>query len=141
MNSSDDRRSPRVNVLIKAAVEFGKSQIPVRINNLSAHGALVVGENLPPCDSEVVFHCNQASIAGWVMWKEANRAGIQFQEPVSPETLVHKDKGIPVVITPDDRKGDFRRPGFRGNQLSAEERRIIEEWQRLESKSNGAKDT
>lgn len=133
MDNSDDRRSPRVNVIMMADVEFGKARILVRISNLSAHGALVIGDGLPPCDTQVIFRCNDASIEGWVMWVGPGRAGIQFSEPVSPEAFGQKAQREQTIITRDERSLDYRRPGFRGNQLSAEERRIVEEWNRLQS--------
>ena len=137
MDKSDDRRSPRVNVIMMADVEFGKARIPVRISNLSAHGALVIGDGLPPCDTQVTFHCNESSIEGWVMWVGPGRAGIQFDEPVSPEAICQKAQREQVEITRSETNCDYRRPGFRGNQLSAEERRIVEEWNRLQSGSHG----
>lgn len=138
MGNADERRSERSKVLLTAMIENGGSRIPVRVSNLSAHGALVIGKELPPSEERVVFHCNGFATGGWIAWVKDGHAGIQFDEPVEPEKLVQRLPTPRVTIIKDTRELNFRRPGFRGNQLTDEQRKIVEEWTKPESKpTNG----
>lgn len=136
-NPVDDRRSPRANVLLIGVVESGKARIPVRVSNLSAHGALVVGKAIPNADARVVFRCNGVAVEGWVVWAKAPQAGIQFDELIQPEELRRSGSLHSQAVIPDTRQLDFRRPGFRGNQLTQEEREMLEDWQASQGASTG----
>jgi len=127
-NPAEERRSPRANVLLNGAIESGRARIPVRISNLSVHGALVIGNAIPGEDTLVVFRCNGLSVESWVAWVHPPHAGIQFGEPIQPEELLRNASVPPPAIVRDTRKLDFRRPGFRGNQLTEEEREMLDEW-------------
>jgi len=137
----DDRRSERANVILTATIESaGSSTVRVRVSNLSANGALVIGDEIPKRETPIVFHCNGLAIESWVSWVDAGRAGIAFAEAVEPETLTHRE-GVPhAAIVRDTRQVDFRRPGFRGNQLSDEEQRALDEWKRDRSPPSGEDD-
>jgi len=132
MGNSDERRSGRANVILTATVEVGGARLPVRIGNLSAHGVMISADRLPALEMPVTLHCNGITIQGWVAWVQAGRAGIQFSEPVDPEMVPNKAAVSRPAIVKDTRKVDFRRPGFRGNQMTEEERKIVEEWNRPE---------
>ena len=134
MNEADERRSARANVILTATIEQGSARIPVRVSNLSAHGALVIGDRLPEGETQVVFRCNGAAVQCWVAWSRAGRAGIQFGTPVQPDALAHKEAAPRATIIKDTRELDFRRPGFKGNQMTDEERKIVEEWNRPQPK-------
>ena len=126
----DDRRSGRANVILTAFIELGRTRIPVRIGNISEHGALVIGRGLPPPDTAVTFHCNGLAVEGLVAWSRRERAGIQFENPIEPAALTQRTPASPAAIVKAARNQDFRRPGFRGNQLSDEESRIVADWHR-----------
>lgn len=136
-NPIDERRSPRANVLLVGEIEIGKARIPVRVNNLSAHGALVIGQQIPNADSRVVFHCNGIAIDGWVAWAKAPQAGIRFDELIQPEDLLRSVSLHPQAVMRDTRQLDFRRPGFRGNQLTQEEREMLDGWRASQVESTG----
>ena len=127
-NSADERRSPRANVLLVAAIESGGMRIPVKVGNISAHGALVHGDVVPGEETPVVFRCNGHAIESWVAWARAPQAGIQFGEAIRPTDVLRKATSLSHLVSSDTRKVDFKRPGFRCRQLSEEERKIIEEW-------------
>jgi hypothetical protein len=133
---TDERRSARANVILTATIEDGAARIPVRVSNLSSHGALVIGERLPAAETQVVFRCNGAAVQCWVAWCRDDRAGIQFGTPVQPDALTQRESVPRIAITKDTRELDFRRPGFRGNQMTDEERKIVEEWNRPEPASD-----
>jgi len=126
--NGDERRSARANVILAGTIELSDSRVSVRIKDLSQHGALVVGEQLPASDTPITFHCNGKSVKGWVAWSQGDRAGIEFGKPTQPDQLTKKQSKPSVEVTKDRREITFRRPGFRGNQLSEDERKIIEEW-------------
>ena len=128
MGNPEERRSGRAIVMLKAAIESDATCIPVRVSNLSAHGALVIGDRLPPADSEVIFRCNGIAVQSWIAWIDGGRAGVQFADIVQPEALAQKVRVPPIPITRDTRSRDFRRPGFRGNQMTPEERMIVDDW-------------
>jgi hypothetical protein len=126
--TADERRSARANVLLVGTVECGGVQTRVRIANLSAHGALVVAEGLPAEGTQLTLRCNGATVQSWIAWVRTPHAGIQFGEPIDPDELLRNAPPAQAqMITRDNRKVDFRRPGFRGNQLTAEERKIVDE--------------
>jgi hypothetical protein len=126
-NSADERRSARANVLLAAVIERDGLCTPVRVGNVSAHGALVLCDDLPPEEARVTFRCNGLAIESWIAWVRPPFSGIQFGEPIRPEDLLRARAPRPM-ITRDARNLDHRRPGFRGQQLTDDERQIVEEW-------------
>lgn len=127
---ADERRSARANVVLHSTIESEGVRIRVRVANLSAHGALVIGDGVPAKDAQVTFRCKEVTIPGWVAWVRAPHAGIQFDEPIRPDVLFRNSSIPSHVIMKDTRQIDFRRPGLRGNQLTPEERLKLEEWTR-----------
>lgn len=126
----DERRSERANVLLTAVLESLGVCSDVRVGNLSAHGALIIGRSLPSEDAEVTFRCNGVEIQGCLAWVRVPFAGIDFNEPVQPQQLLRGRFTASAVITRDTRVLNPRRPGFRGNQLTDAERRLVDDWSR-----------
>jgi hypothetical protein len=126
----DERRSARANVLRTGELDCLGVRSQVRVGNLSAHGALIIGQDLPPEGAGVTFRCNGVAIEGCLVWVRLPYAGIDFNEVVEPQELL-RDRRVPSpIITKDTRVIDIRRPGFRGNQLTNEERRLVDDWRR-----------
>jgi hypothetical protein len=134
---ADERRSARSSVLMKASIECQGIRIPVRVVNLSAHGALVLGDDMPAEDAPVTFRCSGLVTKGWMAWSQSPQGGINFDAPIKPNAALPNNRGGADLIVKDTRKLDFRRPGFRGNQLTEEEREILEEWKREELEKSG----
>ncbi|MBW0006913.1 MAG: hypothetical protein JO335_04275 [Sphingomonas sp.] len=111
-------------------MKWDSLNVPVRIANLSTHGALVFGSRLPSQDQEVVLICGTVRIGGWIAWAGTSHAGINFDAPINLSDVLPKARTGTGAIVKDERVQDFRRPGFRGNQLSAEEQRLLEKWKR-----------
>jgi hypothetical protein len=128
INTADERRSPRSNVLLRATIDFGSAHIAVRVSNLSRHGVLAMAKNLPPEGAEVVFRYKTLAIPSWIAWVRSGCAGVQFADSTKLDGIGRDDAFRDFAITKDTRALDFRRPGFRGNQLTAEERAIIKDW-------------
>lgn len=132
MNDAGGRRSARANVIMSATIEDGVLSYPVRVGNLSAHGAMVIGEQLPPREAVVTLRCNGVAVAGMIVWTRSGRAGIEFAQVIDLSEVARKAPPPPAAIetVKDTREVTYKRPGFRGNQMSEEERRIVEDYLR-----------
>ena len=114
---AQNRRSRRSNVLMAAAIETESGQSGVTLRNLSADGALIEGDGIPPADSQVVFRKKDLVISGRIAWVNERRAGIAFDAKLEPETVLRH------IPSPRHRiEQQFKRPGFR-SPLTDEERR------------------
>lgn len=106
-----------------AALELSGSSLPVKLRNLSADGALVEGEDLPVEGAEVMFRRQELSQPAKVVWVRGGRAGLQFKEQLSPETVLrHVPTPRPRVLP------EFRRPGLTSSQLTPAERKRAAAW-------------
>lgn len=134
--SHDGRRAARSNVLLAATLETQTSlPQPVRVANLSASGALIFAAAPPLQDQKIVLVCGTSKIPGHIAWTGDQHAGIAFDAEIDPNDVLPRRAQTTTMVVKDEREADFRRPGFRGNQLSAEERQMLEEWRRSESDS------
>jgi hypothetical protein len=132
VNGADERRAARSNVVLTGTIEFGGRQIPARVRNVSVHGALVTADDLPPEDAEVTLRLKGMVLQSWIAWARHPEAGIQFGTPVTNNALLKKAPAPHQVVMRDERVVDYRRPGFRGNQLTEEQRKIVDEWIRAQ---------
>ena len=133
MSSAEERRSARENVIRVATIEAEGVETPVRLSNVSEHGALVIGKGLSASESQVAFRCNGVTIESWVVWVNGKYAGVQFARSIDPAALARTADAPEIMITPDNRVVNCRRPGFRGNQMTKAERRAVEEWLRQQA--------
>ena len=120
---TQNRRSRRSNVLLTAIVESGGATLEVRLRNLSAYGALVEGDALPPVGVEVTFCRKELSVGGRVAWVNGRQAGIAFAAELEPEQVLRHVPPMRQRIQPK-----FRRPGLVRHELSAEEQRVVDSW-------------
>lgn len=118
-----NRRERRSNVLLTASLELSGKALEVKLRNLSADGALVEGDSLPVEGAEVRFRRHELVVNGRVVWVRGNRAGLSFNDPLTPEALLrHVPTPRPRVIP------EFRRPGLAMRPLSADEQRLGAMW-------------
>lgn len=121
--TSQNRRSRRSNVLMAASVEFDGAVTAVKLRNLSKDGALVEASGLPAIGSAVKFLKGELALSGTVAWERGDRAGIAFDHPLDPDSVLrHVPKPRPRA-TPD-----HRRPRLRGQELTPGERKIAQDW-------------
>lgn len=120
---AQNRRSRRSNVLMTATVEFDGTLVKTKLRNLSKEGALVEGEGLPAIGQEVKFRKGDLYLSGNVAWRTGNRAGIAFDQPLDPESVLRHVPAPRSKMT-----AEHRRPRLRGEQLSPGERKIAEDW-------------
>ena len=119
-----NRRQRRSNVLLTAMIEMaGGLTLDVKLRNLSAQGALVEAEGLAGEGSAIRFRKGDLSVAGNIVWVSGKRAGIQFDEALSPEALLRH------VPTPKPRiLPSFRRPGLAAKPMTSSERSLERAW-------------
>ena len=90
IDSNDPRSDPRSNVFLTATAYAGARSRPVRIRNLSVHGALLEGTSLP-CDGSTVRLQRGSLIAvGEVAWQHDKHCGIRFNHPVNVEEWIKR---------------------------------------------------
>ena len=121
-SANQNRRQRRSQVLLAASLELSGGSVAVRMRNLSAEGALVEGDGLPVEGSSVVFRRQDLCVAAKVVWVREQRAGLSFDEPLTPEIVLRHIPMPRARVLPE-----FKRPGFSG-QMTEAERLSAAEW-------------
>ena len=121
---TQNRRSRRSNVLLKATLEIPGASLPVVLRNLSQEGALVQGDELPEPGMRVLFHRQGLSVPSRVAWAQCNYAGIEFEFPLFPNEMLRHIPPMPKKVPMQIKK----RPGFAAKPLTEAERMMIERW-------------
>ncbi len=106
-----------------ATLEVAGRALSVKLRNLSSDGAQVECESPPPEGTQLLFRKADLAISGSVIWTKSKQAGIHFDQPLDPETVLNH---VPVPrprMTPD-----FRRPGLTSRALTDQERKLAERW-------------
>lgn len=120
---TQNRRSGRSPVLLSAKVEFGNSELPVILRNLSSRGALIEGKQLPPEGAIAMFKRNQLSVPGRIVWVEGRFAGLAFNRELERDELLRE------VPKPRQRPElQFRRPGLTSQPLTEADRKMVQLW-------------
>ena len=122
-SSAAKRKSRRSNVLLAASIEAGGTVIAVKLRNLSAEGALVEADSLPPEGTDVQFRRNDLSVAGRIAWVAGKQAGVAFADQLEPQDVLRNIPRPKTKATPD-----FRRPGLSARPLTPEEQSLIKQW-------------
>ncbi len=78
MYEDDPRSDPRSSVFLTAVVYAGGGQMPVRIRNLSTHGAFLEGNDLPAEGTIVQIKRGSLSAAGSIAWSRDQHCGLRF---------------------------------------------------------------
>lgn len=123
-HSSSRQRLPRAPVFLMVTIDGACRRIDAKLRNISAGGALVEGESLPPAGSRIVFRRKAIAAPGIVAWADGPFAGIRFDQPLEPQQVLRKISRPP---SPMPRSESCRRPGFRESALTRGEL----EWARL----------
>jgi hypothetical protein len=87
---NDSRLSARSNVFLSASLVTSSSTSPIRIRNLSAHGALVDGGSLPAAGLAVRLVRGELTISGRIAWQAGDQAGISFQKQIDVHQWVRR---------------------------------------------------
>lgn len=127
ISSNKSRRSARSKVMLAATLDYGGGCARVRVLDLSSQGALVAGEEIPAVDTDVTLQCGTQSVAGSIAWVRGQKAGVEFRKSVNRHLFAPTRDPANHIVVEDARKLHFRRPGFRGNQLTVEERYFLDQ--------------
>ena len=87
---TDSRSETRSNVFLSASLVTNSSTLPVRIRNLSPHGALLDGRELPVAGSSVRLVRGGLTVSGQVAWQADDWAGIGFDEQIEIDQWVRR---------------------------------------------------
>ena len=107
-NAPQNRKNRRSNVLMSASLELSGTSLAVKLRNLSAEGALVVGDKLPIEGASILFRKGDLSMPGSVAWVKGRQAGINFAQKLNPEQLLRHVPAPKPRVAPA-----FRRPGLK----------------------------
>lgn len=80
---TDGRREPRTNMFVLAMIHSAAGSSPVKIRDMSRHGALIEAPTIPPVGSHVRLCRSSLSLSGRVVWIKDGRAGLLFEGAAS----------------------------------------------------------
>lgn len=83
----DERKEPRSELNIDAALFFDGVGVPVTIQNISSHGALLVCRHLPPIGARISIITDRHELSATVIWIGEDRCGVLFSQVIDPITL------------------------------------------------------
>jgi hypothetical protein len=92
------RAEPRYSVLLAGQAISASGSSPVIIRDLSVRGAQLEGSSLPPPGRLLILRKGPLEAAGRVTWRNGNRAGLRFEQPIAAESLfalVDRARGQP----------------------------------------------
>jgi hypothetical protein len=89
------RKERRAHALRSAQMEVKGVLVPMRLLNLSSHGAMLESEICPAIASKVTFSCGNLTSKGSVAWVNGHRLGLLFERPI-PQNQVAS------ILPPDD---------------------------------------
>jgi hypothetical protein len=75
-------------VSFAATVECANRALPVKLRDLSEHGALVESDDPLSVESEIWFSRDGVRVHGHVVWAEGNQAGIVFSCALQSEVVL-----------------------------------------------------
>ncbi len=93
-NGEDPRTDQRSHVFLMAVLRAGTTSCPVRVRNISIHGALLEGNHLPLEKQIVALRRGSLSVSGEIAWIAGQHCGIRFSKPISVAEWV--DRAGPV---------------------------------------------
>lgn len=79
-----NRRATRYKIFQPAEMSVGAAP-PARVHllNVSAGGALVYGDSVPPLGTQLTLACGGLHSSARVAWSDGRRFGIQFARPIA----------------------------------------------------------
>lgn len=104
----DPRSDPRANVFLMGLLCAPNGSGPVRVRNLSAHGALLEGPNLPEEGATMILKRGSLAASGEIAWSKDQHCGVRFDRPIRLDEWVVR--GVPL----DQQRIDAVVAEFRG---------------------------
>lgn len=84
----DPRSDPRANVFLMAVLCAPNRSGPVRVRNLSAHGALLEGSDLPEVGTTMILRRGSLAASGEIAWSRDEHCGVRFDWPIGLDEWV-----------------------------------------------------
>jgi hypothetical protein len=107
IDKGDTRSGPRSNVFLVATIGAGATSNPVKVRNLSVHGALLEGAALPSIGTPACLRRGSLQVEGTIAWRDKTHCGIRFESPIVVEDWV-KRVGTKAQQTVDAAIADIR---------------------------------
>lgn len=82
LTDEDPRSDPRSHVFLMAVLTNGAASCAVRVRNLSEHGALLEGSNLPAAGRSVLLKRGSLAATGQIAWSRGPQCGIRFAQSI-----------------------------------------------------------
>src|SRR5688500_6217759 len=76
------RKGRRAHTLLSAQMEVKGVLVPVRLLNLSSHGAMLESEIHPAVASKATLWAGKLTSKGSVAWVNGHRLGLLFERPI-----------------------------------------------------------
>lgn len=112
-NGEDPRTDQRSHVFLMAVLRAGTTSCPIRVRNISIHGALLEGDGLPSEKQIVALSRGSLSVSGQIAWIAGQHCGIRFSKPINVAEWV--DRAGPVGQRRiDSAVAEFRRSSGSG---------------------------
>jgi hypothetical protein len=86
----DGREAVRSNVFLTAMVDASGFTAPVRVRNISVHGALIEGGQLPTNGAVARLSCGGLTARGEIAWVSGDYRGLRFISPVDVQAWVKR---------------------------------------------------
>jgi hypothetical protein len=83
----DHRRSPRFSVLLVARLVTTSGERIVKLRNISATGAMIEGEKIPPAGTDILLRRGALELFATIMWTRGKEAGLEFEAPLTEAEL------------------------------------------------------
>lgn len=90
IDKDETRSDPRANVFLMATIGAGTTSNPVKVRNLSVHGALLEGSALPPSGAAACLRRGSLQVEGLIAWRDRTHCGIRFQSPIDVQEWVRR---------------------------------------------------
>ena len=126
IDKGETRSDPRSNVFLMATIGAGTTSNPVKVRNLSVHGALLEGAALPPTGTAACLRRGSLHVDGVIAWRDRTHCGMRFQSPIEVDEWVRR-VGAKEQQTIDAAIAQIRAgsPGQRPALISARSRRDL----------------
>jgi hypothetical protein len=118
-----NRHSRRAPVLLAASIDVRGTPVSVKLRNLSAQGALVESEQLPPEGATTFFTRKELRLKCQVVWVSGRFAGIRFNRELGREEVLRHIPKPRETVQPE-----FKRPSLACKPLTPAERKMVEAW-------------
>lgn len=119
---TQNRKSRRSNVFMKASIEQSGQAREVKLRNLSHEGALIESDDLPVEGTELLFVKGELRVPARVAWNHDGHAGLAFNKHLDPVQVLHHIPAPKARVA-----AKFRRPGL-AMELTESERKFGETW-------------